>query len=217
MSRTRVLLADDHTLLLDGLRKVLEPDFDLVGVASNGKELLEAAAALKPDVILLDISMPLMNGFEAARLLKQCDDKARLIFLTMHKDPSYVKEAFRAGASGYVLKHSAGTELVTAVHEVLRGNFYLSPLASKSTLLELLGAPDAKNGGRDKELTARQCEVLRLVAEGQPNKIIASTLGIAQKTVEFHRNSIMKRLGLHSIAELTRYAVRTGILPSDSE
>lgn len=217
MSRTRVLLADDHTLLLDGLRKVLEADFDLVGVASNGKELVEAAAALKPDVILLDISMPLMNGLEAARLLKQRDGKALLIFLTMHKDPSYVKEAFRAGASGYVLKHSAGTELVSAVHEVLRGNFYLSPLASKSTLLELIGAPDPKNGGREKELTARQCEVLRLVAEGQPNKIIASTLGIAQKTVEFHRNSIMKRLGLHSIAELTRYAVRSGILPSDSE
>lgn len=217
MIRVRVILADDHTLLLDGLRKLLEVDFDLVGLASNGQELVQAAERLKPDVILLDISMPLMNGLDAARLLKQRDNKAFLIFLTMHKDPAYVKEAFRAGASGYVLKHSAGTELVNAVREVMRGHFYLSPLVSKETLIELLGVSEPGSARRDKQLTERQCEVLRLVAEGQPSKIIADTLGIAQKTVEFHRNSIMKRLGLHSTAELTRYAVRSGILPPEEE
>jgi DNA-binding NarL/FixJ family response regulator len=217
MSRIRVLLADDHTLLLDGLRRLLETEFELVGTVTNGRDLLTAADELQPDVILLDISMPFLNGIDAARQLRQRENKARLVFLTMHKDPNYVKEAFRAGASGYVLKHAAGTELVGALREVMRDHFYLSPLVSKATLTELLG-PKSERGGRPSgELTARQREVLRLVAEGNAGKVIANILNISQKTVEFHKASIMRQLGLHSTAELTRYAVTHGIVDETIE
>lgn len=214
MSRARVLLADDHTLFLDGLRKILEPSLELVGTAQDGRELLEAAARLDPDVVLLDISMPVLGGLDAARQLRQAGRRAQIIFVTMHKEPSYVKEAFRAGASGYLLKHAVTSELMTAVSEVLRGNFYLSPLVTKALLGELLSGSGESGSGRG-ELTARQREVLRLVAEGNSAKVVAGRLGISQKTVEFHKSSIMRQLGLRSTAELTRYAVSRGLLDEE--
>lgn len=217
MSRARVLLADDHTLLLDGLRRLLADDFDVVGVAVNGAELVQMAEELHPDVILLDISMPQLNGLDAARQLKQRGNPALLIFVTMHKDPTYVKEAFRAGAVGYVLKHSAGSDLVSAVNEVLQGRFYLSPLVSKATLTELIGVSSGGRARSEGELTERQCDVLRLIAEGHPAKVIASRLCVSQKTIEFHRAGIMRRLGLRSTAELTRYAMKHGLVNSETD
>lgn len=217
MSRVRVLMADDHELMLDGLRRLLESEYELVGSATNGSELLEAAETLQPDLILLDISMPIMDGLEAARQLQQRECKAKLVFLTMHRDPEYVKAAFRAGASGYVLKHAAGTELTVALREVMRDHVYLSPQVTKATLAELMGPRGERGGRASGELTARQREVLRLVAEGHSGKMIASILGISQKTVEFHKASLMRQLNLHSTAELTRYAVMHGLVDDKGE
>ena len=211
MRQTRILLADDHTLFLDGLRKLLENDFDLVGAVTNGRDLIEAAERLQPDVILLDISMPMLNGIDAARQLRQRGVRAKLLFVTMHGGTDYVKEAFRAGASGFVLKHSAGPELVGAVHEVMRGNFYLSPLVSKDTLTTLIDPNQPVSARASGELTMRQREVLQLVAEGHSAKSVADVLNISQKTVEFHKASMMRQLGLHSTAELIRYALSHGL------
>ena len=211
MRQTRILLADDHTLFLDGLRKLLENDFDLVGAVTNGRDLIEAAERLQPDVILLDISMPMLNGIDAARQLRRRGVRAKLLFVTMHGGTDYVKEAFRAGASGFVLKHSAGPELVGAVHEVMRGNFYLSPLVSKDTLTTLIDPNQPVSARASGELTMRQREVLQLVAEGHSAKSVADVLNISQKTVEFHKASMMRQLGLHSTAELIRYALSHGL------
>lgn len=217
MSRIRVLIADDHALMLDGLRRLLESEYEVVGSASNGRDLVAAAEELQPDLILLDISMPIMNGLEAAKLLKQNECKARLVFLTMHRDPEYVKEALRIGALGYVLKHAAGMELAGALRDVMRGQLYLSPQLSKATLADLLGPRGERSGRPSSELTTRQREVLRLVAEGHSGKVIAGLLGISQKTVEFHKASLMRQLGLHSTAELTRYAVTHRIVDDSKE
>ena len=211
MQPVRILLADDHTLFLDGMRKLLENDFEIVGTAANGRELIDAAEALHPDVILLDISMPLLNGIDAARQLRQRGTKAKLLFVTMHSGADYVKEAFRAGASGYVLKHSAGPEVVGAIHEVMRGNFYLTPLVSKDTLTTLIDPKQPASTRASGELTMRQREVLQLVAEGHSAKSIADVLSISPKTVEFHKASMMRQLGLHSTAELIRYALSHGL------
>lgn len=211
MQPVRILLADDHTLFLDGMRKLLENDFEIVGTAANGRELIDAAEALHPDVILLDISMPLLNGIDAARQLRQRGTKAKLLFVTMHSGADYVKEAFRAGASGYVLKHSAGPEVVGAIHEVMRGNFYLTPLVSKDTLTTLIDPKQPASARASGELTMRQREVLQLVAEGHSAKSIADVLSISPKTVEFHKASMMRQLGLHSTAELIRYALSHGL------
>ena len=211
MQRPKILLADDHTLLLDGLCKLLENDFTLVGTVTNGRDLLTEAERLQPDVILLDISMPLLNGLDAARQLRQRGVRAKLLFVTMHGGTDYVKEAFRAGASGFVLKHSAGPELVGAVHEVMRGNFYLSPLVSKDTLTTLIDPNQPVSARASGELTMRQREVLQLVAEGHSAKSVADVLNISQKTVEFHKASMMRQLGLHSTAELIRYALSHGL------
>jgi len=211
MNRPRVLLADDHTILLEGLKGLLEPDFDLVGTAENGSELLTAADELEPDVILLDISMPVLNGIEAARRLKERNSKAKIVFLTMHADSRFVKEAFRVGASGYLLKRAASAELVSALREVLDGRFYVTPLITKDIMHSLL---DPNFLGEDKtgQLTPRQREVLQLVAEGNSLKEIAATLNLSTKTVEYHKRSIMDELGLRTTAELTRYAVKHGIV-----
>lgn len=211
MRPVRILLADDHTLFLDGMRKLLENDFEIVGTAANGRELIEAAEKLHPDVILLDISMPLLNGIDAARQLRQRGATAKLLFVTMHSGADYVKEAFRAGASGYVLKHSAGPEVVGAIHEVMRGNFYLTPLVSKDTLTTLIDPKQPASARASGELTNRQREVLQLVAEGHSAKSIADVLSISPKTVEFHKASMMRQLGLHSTAELIRYALSHGL------
>ena len=211
MRRPRLLLADDHTLVLEGFRKLLESEFELVGAVEDGRALVAAAQKLRPDVILLDISMPLLNGIEAARQLKKLVPDTKLVFLTMHADPAYVTEAFRVGASGYLLKRSAASELVSAIHEVLKGRSYVTPLATKDMLDTFLGRAPAP-GRLSSELTPRQREVLQLVAEGHSAKEIAAILSVSVKTIEFHKARLMRQLSLRGTAELTKYAVQHGIV-----
>ena len=209
MKRPRVLLADDHTLVLDGLRKILEPECEVVGAVEDGRSLLAAAKQLQPDIILLDISMPLLNGVEAARRLRAAAPGAKVIFVTMHADATYVAGAFRAGASGYVLKRCASLELLKAINQVLSGREYVTPLIRKD-VGELPGWPLGA-GEASGELTVRQREVVQLVAEGHPVKEIAAILNITGKTVAFHKANVMRRLGIRSTAELTKYALEHGI------
>lgn len=211
MKRPRLLLADDHTLVLEGLRKLLEPHFELVDSVEDGRALMRRAQQLKPDVILLDISMPLLNGIDAARQLRKSLPHTRIIFLTMHAEPDYVTEAFRAGASGYLLKRSAASELVNAVHEVLKGRYYVTPLVARQVLKSVL-EPPGKRGAPPVELTSRQREILQLVAEGHTSKEIASLLNVSLKTVEYHKSRLMERLGLRTTAELVRHAIRRGLV-----
>jgi len=209
--KIRTLVADDHSVVLEGLRRILEvAGCELVGTAEDGRSLVQMAETLKPDLIVLDISMPELNGIEAARQLRKLNHKMPLIFLSMHTDAVYVREAFRAGGNAYLLKKTAVSELSQAVREVMGGRHYLTPLVTKQTITELMASPGGSNFGS--ELTRRQREVLQLVAEGKTAKEIATALTISVKTVEFHKTSIMDALGLRSIAELTRYAVEHGII-----
>ena len=208
--RPRVLLADDHTLVLEGLRKLLEDHCDLVGTAEDGRTLVDAAERLRPDLILLDISMPLLNGLEAARIIRTRVPEAKIIFLTMHADPTYAQEAFRVGASGYLLKRSAASELVNAMTVVLSGQPYVTPLFP-AEVLQPLGANLHQLAPETGKLTSRQREVLQLVAEGHTAKEIAAVLKISKKTVDFHKAQIMDRLGLRTTSELTKYAVAHGV------
>jgi len=208
--RPRVLLADDHTLVLEGLRRLLEDRCELVGMVEDGRALVEAAPKLSPDIVLLDISMPLLNGLDAARRLRTLVPNTRIIFLTMHADPTYASEAFDAGAAGYLLKRSAASELNVAIATVLAGRKYLTPLitsdALRASVPRSVAVPPTL--GR---LTPRQREVLQLVAEGHTAKDIAARLGISVKTVEFHKAGIMDRLGVRTASELTKYAVAHGV------
>jgi DNA-binding NarL/FixJ family response regulator len=210
MSRPTILLCDDHTLVVEGLRKLLEPDFDVVGSVENGNELLNVVDKLNPDVILLDILMPVLNGIDATRQLKKRGVRAKIIMVTMCVDADYVREAFRAGASGYVIKRAAGSELVTALRQVLSGHYYLTPLVSKGTITAFLS--ENASGIESSGLTLRQRQVLQLIAEGHAGKSIASVLHISPKTVEYHKAGIMEHLGLRTVAELTRYAIAHGIV-----
>jgi DNA-binding NarL/FixJ family response regulator len=212
--RRRLLLADDHTLLLEGIRLLLEPEYELVGSVEDGLALLAAAKTLKPDVILLDISMPLLNGIDAARRLRKIVPSARLIFVTMHADADFVLEAFRVGAMGYVLKRAAASELLTAIREVLKGNHYVSPLVTRNTLDLLISTPKPQGKFSDR-LTPRQREVLQLVAEGRTRKEIAAVLNISVKTVEFHKAALMRKLNLGTAADFTRYAIEHGIITAE--
>ena len=211
MNRPRILLGDDHTLVLDGFRKLLEDRCEIVGAAEDGRTLLRMAQELEPDIITLDISMPQLNGVDAARKLKKILPRTHLIFVTMHDDPAYVNEAFKAGASGYLLKRSAGSELRQAIQSVMDGQCYVTPLVAKGLVQSVIsrGRPPVL---QDKSLTARQREVLQLVAEGMTVKEIASTLNLSPKTVEFHKSQIMTQLDLHTTAELTKYALVHGLL-----
>ncbi|HWI68985.1 MAG TPA: response regulator transcription factor [Nitrospiraceae bacterium] len=214
MSRPRVLLVDDHTLVLAGFRKLLEDRCEVVGVAEDGRTVLRMAQELEPDIVTLDISMPQLNGIDAARKLKKLLPRTKVIFVTMHADPAYVNEAFKAGASGYLLKRSAGSELIQAIQSTMAGQWYVTPLVAKGLIGPVI------TGGRsavlsDKSLTARQREVLQLVAEGKTVKEIATTLILSPKTVEFHKSQIMMQLDLHTTAELTKYALVHGLLASD--
>jgi len=208
--RPRVLLADDHTLVLEGLRRLLDDECELVGSVDDGRALVEAAERLRPDVILADISMPLLNGFEATRIIRTRVPDAKIIFLTMHSDPTYAREAFRVGASGYLLKRSAASELVEAISVVLRGQLYVTPLFP-AELLRPLGKDLRQLASEAGQLTPRQREVLQLVAEGHTAKEIAALLRISTKTVDFHKGRIMDRLGLRTASELTKYAVAHGV------
>ncbi len=212
--RPRLLLADDHTLLLDGIRYILEPEFDLIGSVEDGQALIAEARKSKPDIILLDISMPLLNGIDAAQQLRKLVPLAKIIFVTMHADADFVTEAFRAGASGYVLKRAAASELLTAVREVWKGNHYVSPQVTRNTI-ELFLASAHPKGNLSDRLTPRKREVLQLVAEGKSRKEIAGILGIAVKTVEFHKAALIRDLNLRSSADFTRYAIEHGIISSE--
>lgn len=203
-ARPRVLLADDHILVLEGLSRLLQKEFDLVGTASSGAEAVEMAAHLQPDVVLMDISMPGVNGIEAARQLRQRVPKTKVVAVTMHNSPTYVRESMRAGMDGYVLKQSAASEISTAVETVMRNERYITPaLAEKS---------EKNPAEADDVLTSRQREVLALIAEGCIAKEIAARLGISVRTAEFHRVSIMQKLNLHTTAQLTRFALETGLV-----
>ena len=210
MTKPRVLMADDHSLILAGLRKLVEADCEVVGTVEDGRARVEAAQTLRPDLILLDISMPRLNGLEAARQLRTLVPDSKLIFLTMHASPTYATEAFQAGASGYLLKHSAEEELSQAIKSVLQGRHYLTPLVTKDVLDSVL-KPSTGERGTSTALTARQREVLQLVAEGHGTKEIAMILSVSVKTVEFHKARLMQQLDLHSIADLTKYAITQGI------
>lgn len=215
MKKPRVVVADDHAILSEGLRGLLEPEFEVQATVEDGRALVAAAEKLRPEVVVLDISMPLLNGIEAARQLKRADPGIKLVFLTMHSDVSHVREAFRAGACAYVLKRSASTELLTAIRAVLKGRSYLSPLVTKD-VLEIFLKKDSGAEGSFAGLTPRQREVLQLLAEGHSIKEIAVVLNISGKTVEFHKYRMLEDLGLHSIAELTQYAIKHGIISIES-
>jgi DNA-binding NarL/FixJ family response regulator len=210
MKRPRILLADDHRMVAEGLRGLLEPEYELAGIVEDGRALLEAAEKLNPDVVVADISMPLLNGIEAVRQLKKKNKKIAVVFLTMHLDVSYAASAFEAGASGYVLKHSAPSELLTAIASALKGRTYITPMLAGELLQFHKGKPAAAEG-EQAPLTTRQREVLQLIAEGHALKEIATILKISTRTVEFHKYTMMESLGLKSTAELIRYAVEHGI------
>jgi DNA-binding NarL/FixJ family response regulator len=209
MSKSRVLIADDHKIVVEGLKKLLSSDFDVIGAVADGRELLAASEKLHPDVIVADISMPNLNGIEAVRQIKKLHEEVKVVFLTMHPDVTYAASAFKAGASGYVLKHSAPDELVTAIREALQGRTYITPLIA-GRLLEFYEKGDHE-GNEVLNLTSRQREVLQLLAEGHSVKDIASILNVSIKTVEYHKYRMMEDLGLKTLAELVRYAVKHGI------
>lgn len=214
MKRPRVLLADDHPILTEGIQKILEPRFELIGAVQDGRALLTEAERLEPDIVLVDISMPLLNGIDAGRQLKKKLPRTKIVFLSMHADPDYVSEAFAAGASGYLLKSSFSSELVFALEEVLKGRYYVAPAVAKDVVLGFADAGEASRRQPPRppsKLTPRQREVLQLVAEGKSVKEIASVLAVSVKTVEFHKTRIMEQLDLHSTAELTKYAVAHGL------
>ncbi len=211
MRRPRVLLADDHKIVAEGLRRLLEPEFELVGIVEDGRALVAAAQKLNPDVIVADISMPLLNGIEAVRQLKKGTSQAKVVFLTMHLDVTYTTRALEAGASGYVLKHSAPSELITAIREALKGRIYLTPMIAKD-VLESYMVESHQRRKAVLELTPRQREVLQLLSEGRSAKEIASILDISTRTVEFHKYRLMESLGLCTNAELFQYAIKHGIV-----
>jgi DNA-binding NarL/FixJ family response regulator len=209
----RLLLADDHGLMLEGLTRLLAGEFEVVGTAENGRILVNEAERLKPDVVVLDIGMPEMNGIEAARRVNQMLPSCKIVFVTQQLDPAYVHAAFAAGARAYVAKQSASRELVEVIRRALRDYYYVTPLAGQKAA-ELAALDPRRNPSEffGSALTPRQREVLQLVAEGKTTKEISSLLHISPKTVEFHRTSLMDELGVRTTAELTRYAISHGII-----
>jgi DNA-binding NarL/FixJ family response regulator len=211
MPRLKVLLADDHLVVAEGFRALLREEFDLVGVVHDGRALLAAAEELQPDIIVADLSMPQLNGLDAIRHLKLSHPKIRIVVLTMHRDTELAVAAFRAGASGYILKISPVEELVTAIREAALDRAYVTTLLSKDLISVLLEAHRSETDSGD-TLTLRQREVLQLVAEGKTTKEIASTLHISPRTAESHKYDIMQILGVSTTAELIQYAVRKKIV-----
>jgi DNA-binding NarL/FixJ family response regulator len=206
MRRPRVLLADDHRLLREAFVKLLEPTCDVVGTVGDGRALLAAAPELRPDIVVLDVGMPLLNGLDAARQLRRLVPDVKVIFLTVNEDPDLAAEAFRAGASGFVLKGSAASELLQAIQDVSKGRSYVTPLATRGMVEALLHQPDSAKGPR--ELSERQREVLQLLAEGRTMKEIGVILKITARTVAFHKYSMMEMLGIKSSAELVQFAIK---------
>ncbi len=208
--RPRVVIADDHTLVAEGCIKLLEPEFEVVGTFADGQTLLAAVPEIKPDVIVLDVGMPLLNGLEAGKRIKKLARAIKIVYLTMNTDLGVAAEAFRNGASGYLLKTSAAAELVTAVREVLKGKRYVSPLVTKDADGFFLESRVSKLG--QEKLTTRQGEVLRLLAEGRSMKEVAYALKMTPRTVAFHKYRIMEHLRLRTNADLVRYAIREHLI-----
>jgi DNA-binding NarL/FixJ family response regulator len=211
MPKTTVLLADDHTVVADGLEALLRDSFDLVGVVNDGRALLEAEERLHPDVILTDISMPLLNGLDAVRQIRTRRRDARIIVLTMHQETQLAVEAFRAGVSGYLLKISPGEELIEAIQQVAQGKAYVTSLLAKDLISLLIESRSAASGDTS-PLTPRQREVLQLVAEGRTMKEVAAILKISPRTAESHKYEIMQVLGAQTTAELIQYAIRNKLI-----
>ena len=211
MSRARVLLADDHTIVAEGLETLLREEFDLVGSVRDGEALIEAAVRLRPDVIVTDISMPRMNGLDAIRELRRRGVDARIVMLTMHADPQLALDALRSGAAAYLLKHSAGDELLTAVRRVLAGRRYITALIAGEVRAAEFAEVDRGHPARPLALTPRQREVLQLIAEGRTMKEIAAALNVSARTVESHKYHMIEMLGLRTTADLVRYAVQQGL------
>jgi DNA-binding NarL/FixJ family response regulator len=207
MTRPRILMADDHLMLLEAFKALLEPDFEVVGTATDGRALLKEFSRLHPDVVLLDVAMPLLNGLDAGRQLKAQRRSVKLIYLTMNPDPDLASEALRLGASGYVLKSSAAQELKQAIQEALRGRSYITPLITRDVVGSLLEHRTPRH-----ELTARQREVLQLLAEGKSMKEVAAILDLTPRTVAFHKYRMMEQLRLKTSAELVTFAVRQGVV-----
>ena len=210
----RILIADDHVLVLEALCGILEREYKIAGTAKDGREAVEKALELEPDLVILDVSMPGMNGIEAMRQIRAAGCAAKIIFVTQQIDPEYIRAAFEAGAMGYVAKQSASSELLLAARMAMSGRYYVTPLATPKPGFDVESRSPRANPAEmfGAGLTARQREVLQLVAEGKTTKEVALTLRISPKTVEFHRNAIMDQLGLRTTAELTRYALSHGII-----
>ncbi|MHC4508463.1 MAG: response regulator [Planctomycetota bacterium] len=211
MSKTTVLLADDHKIVLEGLKGLLEDQYEIVGTVGDGRELLEQVQSLRPDVIVVDVGMPLLNGIDAVTQIKKSGSETKVVFLTMHQDAMYAKEAFEAGALGFVLKHSAPSELKTAIEEALKGNTFISPAIAQELMHLYKGDAEIKAGAFG-SLTMRQREVMQLLAEGKSAKEIAKILYISTRTVEFHKYNMMEQLGIKTSAELVHFAIKHGIV-----
>jgi DNA-binding NarL/FixJ family response regulator len=207
MKAARVLLADDHAIVNEGLQRVLEPEFQIVGRVADGLALVEAVAALRPDIVISDISMPLLNGIDAARQIRKANRKVQIIFFTMYPDVTYAAEAMCAGGSGYVLKTSASDEILAAIREVRKGRIYLTPSIDR-----LAVEAQMKHAGMQPKLTSRQREVLRLITEGRSSREIGEILHVSARTIEFHKYRMMEHLGLHTTGELIHYALTRGLL-----
>ncbi len=209
MKRTRVLIADDHPLTLEGLRAFLAPNVEITGTVMDGRSLLDQALNLKPDLIILDITMPLLNGIDAAAQIKKHLPNVKLVFVTMHASPAYLEAALDAGATGYVLKSAAREELLNAIERVMAGQIYVTPSLSSEHLSRF---NDPAQAAATLRLSGREREILQLIAEGKANKEIAYLLSISIKTVAFHRENIKRKLGLRTTAELTRHALEQGLI-----
>lgn len=210
--RARVLLGDDHAFILGGVRSALTPNHEIVGEANDGRALVEAAERLKPDVVILDISMPLLNGFESAKQIRKGRPSTKLIFLSQHLNPAYLRHALKLGASGYVLKSDSIEELPRAIETVLNGGTYITPAFGDEVVANLWNRSGEVNN-ESEDLTDRQREILQLIINGKANKEIADVLHVSIKTVEFHRARLMSKLGVRSVAELTKVAIQQGLVP----
>lgn len=210
MKRPRILLADDHAMMAEALKHLLQADFDVVGIVNDGRALLKAAAELEPEVVVVDIAMPLLNGLDAGEQLKARHPKIKVIYLTQNREPRIAAEAFRRKATGYVLKDSAASELTTAIREALRGRFYVSPSIAEKMSEAAIGLDPQDAALRD--LSPREREVLQLLAEGKSMKEVAAILEISPRTVEFHKYRTMGLLGLKTGAELVQYAIKHGLI-----
>ena len=209
MTKARILLADDHTLVAEAFKRLLEPEFEVVGTVGDGRALLRAAAELKPDLVLVDLNMPLLNGLDASEQLKQSLPRVKIIVLTMNEDPEIAAETMEKWASGYLLKKSAGSELLKAVRDVLRGDRYIAP-ALREAMEEMASREFRPDSAR--ALTARQREVLQLLAEGHTMKEAAAILNVATRTIAFHKYRIMQDFGLENNSDLVRFAMKQGLI-----